>query len=1029
MIAQLMEAVEHGVSALLSKLKVDINDYCELETTSGGNLVHKNGAIGTVLRYHGYRTLLGKSSFQEFTKEFTEFNEPFLGRMGHMVQVVAMRDNDPHEEIRRILSPMYQSAEALQLDLTDLLEERVNVYGAHCMEEHVYIVLWTTKAVLSREELKLSQAESAAFRKTHKVPPMRSAQNLLRPLRFLEDRHETFVNKFEFELNRMRAWVERIDVDQAICEQRHFFYRSTPASWRPALRGDELIARWKRNANKSDVSEFMYPRLDDQIFLTPADIGAKGKSDTQKGTVTDTRAVRLSDRAFAPVGVKIPPTRPTGFQQFFRAINNMDAEELVGDKRVKRRVPWAISFMLEGDGLKALDLRATFSAILSFSQSNRNLNAAYNAQKHYRDNEHASIVKMGVMALTWAKHDDADCLMMRRSKLSSALQGWGRITVEEEYGDPIPALVSVAPGVATSEVATTSAPTLYTAASMLPLARPASPFPRGTTLFRSLDGKLLPYEFFSALQNTWVSLYFGGPGSGKSVLANRLNVEMCLMPGLKRLPFIGVIDIGISSSGFIKVIQDALPDNMKHLALYKRVQNTKQFAMNQGDTHLGLRTLLPRDRELYRNFLLLLVTPPERGYANHFMPQLINEVLDLAYTRASDQDERGSPKKFNVHINDIVGAAVRTHGIEHTEATTWWEMVDALFDLGEFRVAEVAQRYAVPTLTDILRAASDPAIRASHGDEVVEEFQKMIGLSDLDIFKGETQFDVSTSRIMALDLQDVAQQGSASARKNTTLMYMAALNAFTRKFSIIKEDLPLIAEKYRAYYSRRIEEYGEEYKRLFIDEYHKTGAQGSKDEKFSEILRGSIEVFGRESRKWMLEIALASQLPDDFEALADLATSIFILDQGNEQTRERIKNIFSLSETETTALRNYVKGALPGVGSTILAKIKTKDGDLSQLMTATSGGLELWALSTTGEDRALRTKLYEEMPAREARRILKQRFPKGTCKDYVMAKRLAGRDEANEGFIDDDLESSTIQQLAAELILQWRTDAGAAATA
>src|SRR5690606_16662701 len=144
---------------------------------------------------------------------------------------------------------------------------------------------------------------------------------------------------------------------------------------------------------------------------------------------------------------------------------------------------------------------------------------------------------------------------------------------------------------------------------------------------------------------------------------------------------------------------------------------------------------------------------------------------------------------------------------------------------------------------------------------------------------------------------------------------------------------------------------------------HKTGGD--------ENLQESFLIYGRESRKWQLEIVLASQLPEDFREIAKIATTIIILDSGNEQTRGTIKEIFGLSNTEAAALRNYVIGTVPGVAATFLAKIKTKSAEFCQLFTATSGGLELWGLSTRADDRTLRAALYQRMPSSEARQILK----------------------------------------------------------
>ena len=1013
MLKELFDTAELGISRLMSALKFHINDYCDLETTHNNSFVAKDGSMGTILRYDGFRSLIGKGEYARFIEDLADGLEPFLTHRGHQIQCVYMRDDDPGDELNRLLQPSYDTCSTLELDLVDLLDEKKEVHRSLCMNEQVFLVLWTRPAILDPVEVKLSAQETREIARAYKIPPMANAQNLLRPIRFLIDRHESYVQKVMQLILHLNGSVSEIEVHEAFCEMKRYLYRdTTPATWRPALVGDQQIARWKTNSRKRDVSELAYPRLEDQFFTSRAVNGnAKGE-----GGVTDTRAVRIGSRIFAPVMVKIPPQRPQSFTALFQSLNSATTKS----SGKAKPIPWSISFMVEGDGLKGIALRKMFAGILGLtSVDNRNLVKAANALARYKESGGAG-GKFQINAVTWANWGEERELLIRRSKLSRALSGWGNATIEEETGDPTQGVMSCVPGMLLNPIAQPSAPPLHDAIYMLPLSRPASPFFRGQTPYRTLDGKIMPWETFSDQQNTWISLYFGGPGSGKSVEANRRNVDMCLMGGLTRLPYIGVIDIGVSSSGFISLIQDSLPEHLKHLAMYTRVQNTDKYCVNQFDTQLGNRKPLPREREYMRNFLIALVTPPERGKAHMYMPEFCGRVIDEAFRKCSDQNERGSPKEFAPNVNPWLKEQVEQAGIYYQEATKWWEIVDMLFERGMYYAAAVAQRYAVPTIFDIAQAGADPAIKKDfegaldNGMSVFEEFRLMIqsASNDFPVFRGHTEFDVGESRVMAIDLQDVVTTGSRAAEKQAALMYMMAINAFMRKVNICKEDLDSINHKYRAYHAKRVEELSEDFKRLFVDEYHKTGNNLQ--------LRESFLIYGRESRKWGLELALASQLPLDFAGLADLATTIIIMDSGNEQTRGQIRDVFGLSDTDVAALRNFVHGPQRGIGTTFLAKLKTKDAELSQLFTSTCGGMELWGLATTMEDRGLRGLLYSEINKKDARQLLKKRFPTGSCKSFVDQQKSRTKEELGDGFVDDEATQSMIQKLARELLDEYR---------
>lgn len=1019
MLNQFMTSGEMLLSAVLSHLKASINDYCDLETSTNGALVAKDGSMATVLRYDGFRSLMGKAEFDHLTDELAAQLRGFMGSRGHQIQVVFIRDDDVHDEVARYLAPMRETAEALGFDMADLLDEKQEVMSHYCMFEAVYFVLWTRPSVLDPVELKMSKAETSDIIRKYKLPSMINAQSPLRPIRFLLDRHESFVSTVVLEIERLKGAISRVDVHSALCNAKRIIDTNTPLSWKPQLEGDDRVFMWKERRAPRDISECMHRRIDDQLF------GAPSVNGNRKGIggVSDTKACRIGNRLFGPMQMKVPPQRIMTFSTLFSTLNNLGVTNADGRTRP---IPWVLSFMIEGDGLKGLMFREIFAGILKMAgkENNGNIVAACSALKRYQNSSHGgAVVKMQCVAMTWVDYHTPNCeqqLALRRSKLSRALQGWGNCTVEEELGDPTAGVFSCIPGLSMSSVARASAPPLADLARMLPISRPASPFSRATSLLRTLDGKLMPWEVFSDSQSTWLTLIFGGPGSGKSVWANRLNEEMCLLGGLKRLPYICVVDIDISSAGFVSLIEDVMPPDLraKGLAVYKRVQNTEAYRVNPFDTQLGCRKPLPSERAFMINQLLLLATPPARleasSHPHRYMDAFVAGVIDKAFDALSDKVPGGRPKEAQLAVNSVIEKKARELDLPVHEATTWWEVVDMFSTRGYYYEAAVAQRYAVPTLFDIMTiAASLQEDFKSAVDDmpVFDEFKIMMDTvaTNFPIFYGHTQYDIGESRIMAIDLQDVVSQGSVAAKRQSALMYMMAINAFMRKVNICKEDLELIDPVYFNFHKRRVEELAEDYKRLFIDEYHKTGGL--------DALRNAVLIFGRESRKWNLEVVLASQLPQDFDGMAELATSIVILDSGNEQTRGRIKRIFGLSDVEVIALKNNVNGAKPGIGATFLAKLKTKDAELSQLFTATSGGIEMWGLTTTAEDRALRSRLYDNMSKPVARMILNERFPRGSCKAYVLDQKQKVKSEIGDvSFIDSDAENTVIDKLFKELM-------------
>ena len=157
----------------------------------------------------------------------------------------------------------------------------------------------------------------------------------------------------------------------------------------------------------------------------------------------------------------------------------------------------------------------------------------------------------------------------------------------------------------------------------------------------------------------------------------------------------------------------------------------------------------------------------------------------------------------------------------------------------------------------------------------------------------------------------------------------------------------------------------------------------------------------REGRKANVHVALASQILDDFsDEMVELATTVYIMEYPSDERAEQARRKFSLSRSALAELRAHGTGPTPA-GAPFLSVFRTKRGTLAQLLYLTTGPVELWALSTTAEDRVIRQRLYARFGprrARRARRALARAYPGGTIKGELQ-RRLDG---APEGDLDQD---------------------------
>lgn len=989
------EGVDVFFAWLSTALKQTTQSYVQLETADDKKvLVMADGTLLTVMKIEGITELAGVDEFDRLVEGLNNAFQTAMGRSGHALQVYFNHDK---QNIKKVIRDNFAAATAtanrLQLNLDDLFEERVDFLSRYCAEETVYFVLFTRPISLSSEQLKIAQKNKIKTLKELKAPPFQYAQTYYAAIPELRDTHDAFVRSIENDLKILKLYATTLSVHDAVHAIRMTADPDfTGEAWRATLPGDKLPVR-EVNRFEGDISDVMWPPLAKQII--PRD-----------GEILDRRTVKVGDKLYSTVYIDLFPKELKSFMVLFNRI-------------LPTHIPWRISFLLESEGLSTIKLKGMLAAILSFSSAqNRLLSDSVNLLKYLQINTDEVIIRLRVVAMTWAPEGNVSLLRRRSSELVKAIQGWGSTEVSEICGDPFAGFVANMLATTLNSPAVPTVAPLSAIISIMPIIRPASPWKNGALLFRTPDGKPWPFQPGSTRQTTWIDLVYARPGSGKSVLSNALNLALCLSAGLTRLPRIAIIDIGPSSSGLISLLKEALPGEKRHLVAHHRLRMTPEYSINPFDTQLGCRYPTASERSFLVNFITLLVTPLGALKPYDAMSDLVGMVVDELYKTMADEF---NATPYARGIEEFIDSILEEIGFVQDSKSTWWEVTDALYSAGFVHEAMLAQRYAMPLLADAASVSRTSSIedlyervKAPTGESLISAFSRMISsaVREYPILSRVTAFDIGDARVVSLDLDEVAKSGGDAADRQTAVMYMLARYVLAKHYYLTEESINVIPAQYKHYHQQRIMEIREDHKRIVYDEFHRTAK--------SAAVREQVIVDMREGRKWKVQIALLSQSVEDFDpVMIDFATAIYIMDAGPSQAVDKTTQIFGLSETAKTALRTRVHGPAQG-GGTFLVQYSTKEGINVQLLTLTLGPIELWAFSTTAEDAMVRNSLYKHLGPGEARRVLSSLFPNGSIAKIIESRLALMKEEG--GLIEEEAKLGAIEQLVNDILEAYTKD-------
>ncbi|WP_053764659.1 hypothetical protein [Leptospirillum ferriphilum] len=973
---------------LMDGLGRSVASAVELETSDSPKvLVTRDGSLVSLIGVSGVASLVGGPEFDVLVGRIAEVLNTAVGRGGHIVQISFSRDPvEARRTVRESMEAAVRTAGRIGLDLSDLFEEKTRVLSGWCAQESFCVALWTTPDVLPGPERKDAVSERQKSRESErKASKWRTSpgagQDLYAGIARLREKHKAVVSNFETGFSQAGFLVQTMDCHTALRHIRKMVDPDvTPEDWRPRLPGDRIPVRYP-DPGEPLIDCVQWPPVAQQVVPRPAE-------------VIDLETARLGDRFIRPFVVAMPQTNPVPFSELFSYLKD---------------VPWRILFRFEGNGIGSLSWRPVVAQILSFVSARNKQIVAGAEDLRARFMAGQPVVRISLAVCTWG--DTPKEVRKNGSILSQALSAWGGVEASARTGDPFLGVVSTVPGLSRRSVAPVLIAPLSEVAPTVPV-RPASVFDKGALMLRSPDGKILPFQPGSPLQSSWIELGFAPSGGGKSVYSNALNLSLCLLPGISRLPRIAILDIGPSSSGLISLLKGALPEGKKHLAAHYRVTMSSEYSVNPFDLPLGYRKPLPAHRAFLTNLLTLLSTPLGESDPYDGIAGIAGLVVDLAYESLEDREANSSPREYAPHVDSEVDRALSkiSFPFEKYSKLYWWDVVDGLFDQGKIREAWLAQTHAVPNLRDIPSIASDPEVIAEYslstptGEKAVEYFKRRIqeAIREYPILAGETKFDLGEARVVALDLDAVCPKGTGPAARQTAVMYLLGRYVLVRDFFMDAEEAALAPDRYKAFHIDRARDLKEDAKRLVFDEFHRTDA--------APLVRTQVLTDIREGRKRGVQIALFSQSINDFdETMVDLSTSVWILGAATKQAIDKAGKIFGFSESVLQAMEKI--GAPSKAGANLIARLVTNKGIFQQFVTNTLGPIELWAFSTTAQDAAIRDALYKLLGPVEARKRLAARFPGGSAREEIERRSQVMKDRGESG----DADKTVVQQLVEEL--------------
>ncbi len=925
-------------------------NYCELESADDvETLISKDGSLISIIEITGINQMISHKEYSALCEQIAQVFSPLLRKKGITIKCSFRYDAaKTTQQIDTLLSPSKKTADRLNLKLSDYFQAQQDTLNKVCSYESCLISIWTSPNVLSNQELKNAYKTKANQFKQASLKISPKSQHFLHVINEIRLQHKATVTMLCESFSSLGIHAKPLAVSNALRSiKQEISPDSTSSHWKASLPGEKLYIK-----DNDEWSSWLWPSLAYQLF------NEQSHNDNMSSCV-------IGNYRYASATISLFPQHIKPFYHVFRLLKEYN-------------IPWQVSFSLADNGLNIGKSKALLAQFLTFSShENKLICNASELLQSISNNTDMPIIRLSINFITWSCKSDTALHEQRKAMLNKAIQSWGSTQTTTNFGDPFAITIRTFAGISSKPFPCAVGAPLLEAIKLMPFFRPAPSWENGATLFRTPDGKIWPYQSGSSQQISWVELIYARSGAGKSVLLNTLNLSACLSSGLESLPYLAILDIGPSSKGLIELIKEV--SNNQNTAEHYQFTFSEKEAINPFDTHLGARFPGHLHRAYLINFLSILLVESIDAYMPEGMEAMLGMIIDELYINLADS---GQPKKYQKGLNAEIDTYLHT---EHEKSTFshWWQITDFLFHHNQVTLAEKAQRYAMPVLSDLINAVNATPIkdlyqslRMTNGENYIQYFCRNIttAIKNHPALNLPTQLEIN-ARVVAFDLSSVMQGISKSDATLSVLVYMLVRHATASYFFLKGQDLDNLTSEYKQYHKNKLKVVQNTPKRIVFDEFHRTQS--------CKAIQQQVLIDMREGRKQNVQIALASQSLSDFsQTMQEFATSIFILSSGNQVALEKTQTHFGLSDTETSALKLNIHGP-SSQGMNFLGQFHTNRGINTQILNLTLSSYQLWLFTTTAEDDYLKSLLIDKIGVLSSIQVLSQKFTQGSIKAYL----------------------------------------------